>query len=81
MTLVFLQYPSLCVLLALSVLLSLLAARRKGGNLLLTLLSVLCVVGMVILALSCMVPYTEILILLLVPALVCLLAIGKEGQA
>lgn len=77
MTLVFAQYPLLWALLALATLLTLLAVRAKRGNILFTVLAVLCVVGMVIFALARSVPYVEILLLLLVPVIVCFLSIGK----
>lgn len=78
MTLVFAQYPALWALLSLATLLCLLTVRLKLGNALLAALAALCVVGMVVAALFCSVPYTEILILLLVPTLVCFFAMGKE---
>ncbi len=80
MTLVFAQYPALWALLIFSVLLTLWAVRAKRSNALLFILAVLCVVGMVILSLACSVPYVEILLLLLVPVLVCFLAMGKGEE-
>lgn len=80
MTLVFAQYPVLWVLLALSILLSFLSSAAKRGGLLLTLLAGFCVAGMVIAALACSVPYTELLLLLLAPLMACFSVFGRGDR-
>lgn len=80
MTLIFARHPVLWVLLALSILLCFLAATATRGGLFLTLSAGLCVTGMIIAALACSVPYTELLILLLAPLLVCFFAFGKGDR-
>ena len=81
MTFVFLQYPLIPALLTLSLLLSLLAARLRRGGRVAWIGAVGCVTALVLSALACSVPYEEILLLLLLPAGVCLLALPREEQA
>lgn len=63
MTLLFLQYPLLAVLALLCAVLSGFCVRKK--HLVLFLLTSFCVTGLVISALACLLPYRELLLLLL----------------
>ena len=76
MTFVFLQYPLIPALLVLSLILTVLAGllRRAGCA---AVLAALSASAMVVAALACLVPYEEILLLLLLPALTCFLTVVR----
>lgn len=71
MTLVVLQYPILLILLFISIYFTYLTTRLTRNSFIPAFLSGLCIIFMIIAALSFSVPYTEILILILIPTLVC----------
>lgn len=79
MTLVFLQYPAVIALLALTVLLSGLTARFARRCVLWALPGMLCAAALVLTALALAVPYQEVLVLLLLPALTCALVPPRKG--
>ena len=77
MTFVFLQYPLIPAMLVLSLVLTALAGLLRRGGWAAAVLSVLSASAMVIAALACSAPYEEILLLLLLPALTCFLAVVR----
>lgn len=81
MTLVFLHYPPLPVLLAAATLLAALAPRLpRRWSAPAALGAVLAGVGLALWALAEAVPYEELLPLLLLPTLACALSLGKGGE-
>ena len=77
MTFVFLQYPLIPSLLILSLVLTALAGLLRRGSWAAAVLAALSASAMVIVALACSVPYEEILLLLLLPALTCFLTVVR----
>ena len=77
MTFVFLQYPIVPVLLVLSLVLTALAGLLNRGGCAAAVLAALSTSAMVVAALACSVPYEEILLLLLLPALTCFLTVVR----
>ena len=77
MTFVFLQYPLIPVLLVLSLVLTALAGLLRRGGCAAAVLAALSASAMVIVALACSVPYEEILLLLLLPALTSFLTVVR----
>ena len=80
MTFVFLQYPLIPALLVLSLILTALAGLLRRGGCAAAVLAALSASAMVVAALACSVPYEEILLLLLLPALACFIAVIKEER-
>ena len=80
MTFVFLQYPLIPALLILSLILTALAGLLRRGGRVAAVLAALSASAMVIAALACSAPYEEILLLLLLPALACFIAVIKEER-
>ena len=74
-----LQYPLLPVLSLVCTALAALAVRRH--SLWLSVGTAALVSAMLLAALACMLPYAELLLLLLAPLLVCLALLVKEGAA
>ena len=79
MTMVFLQYPAVTALLALTVLFSALTARFPRGRARWALPGMVCAAALVLTALALAVPYQEVLVLLLLPALTCALVPPRKG--
>lgn len=77
MTFVFLQYPIVPVLLVLSLVLTALAGLLNRGGCAAAVLAALSASAMVVAALACSVPYEEILLLLLLPALTGFLTVVR----
>ena len=77
MTFVFLQYPLIPALLVLSLILTALAGLLRRGSLAAAALAALSAAAMAIAALARSVPYEEILLLLLLPALTCFLTVAR----
>ena len=77
MTFVFLQYPLIPVLLVLSLILTALAGLLRRGGWAAAILAALSASAMVIAALARSVPYEQILLLLLLPALTCFLTVVR----
>lgn len=77
MNLVFLQYPLIPALLALSLVLTALAGRLRRGGGAAAALAAVSASAMAVAALACSVPYEEILLLLLLPALACFLTVVR----
>ncbi|WP_294516759.1 hypothetical protein [uncultured Pseudoflavonifractor sp.] len=77
MNLVFLQYPLIPILLALSLVLTALAGLLRRGGGAAAALAAVSVGAMAVAALACSVPYEEILLLLLLPALTCFLTVAR----
>lgn len=78
MTLLMLQYPLLPLLAAVSAVLSVLAVHRK--NAWLTLGVILCTAAVLVAGLACMLPYRELLLLVLPSLLACFAAVVREER-
>lgn len=77
MIFVFLQYPIIPALLVLSLVLTALAGLLNRGGCAAAVLAALSASAMVVAALACSVPYEEILLLLLLPALTGFLTVVR----
>ena len=77
MTFVFLQYPLIPALLVSSLALIALAGLLRRGGGAAAVLAALSASAMVVAALACSVPYEEILLLLILPALTCFLTVVR----
>lgn len=76
---IILQYPLLPVLSIVCALLAAWAVHRRSMSLVVS--TVVSVSMLVLAALACMLPYAELLLLLLPPLLVCLAMLTKEDAA